>query len=282
MLKRLDVNVGRAAFHGVGEQAVDQLHHRRVVGEVLGLDVFVRLVLDHLQVFLLLHALEQALQLCVGLLVIAVDGVAQRVLPGDDREDVAAGDELDILDRRDVVGVGYGDRQRPALPLEGKDGVLGGDVWGEELQDFRVDLEARQIDRRHPVLPGQHLADLGLLDKTQFYQGVTQAHPGVFLFQERLFQLLLGDQPLADEDLTELVLGKGNARRTQLVEIEGTNMCFGAKPVKVGAQKDGSRPIIWHLHRVHCRGDAGCQKDRVRYARRRSAAPGRGRREGAG
>ena len=34
------------------------------------------------------------------------------------------------------------------------------------------------------------------------------------------------DEPLADEDFTELVLGKGNARRTQLIENEGTNMCF--------------------------------------------------------
>ncbi|HEX9346708.1 MAG TPA: hypothetical protein VF919_03985, partial [Gemmatimonadales bacterium] len=39
--------------------------------------------------------------------------------------------------------------------------------------------------------------------------------------QKGLPQLFLGDQTLAEEDLTELVLGKGNARRTQLIEIEG-------------------------------------------------------------
>src|SRR5882672_6784221 len=77
------------------------------------------------------------------------------------------------------------------------------------------------VSVRHPVLPGQHLADLGFLDKTQLDQGIAEAHPGVFLLQKRLSQLFLGDQTLAEEDLTELVLGKGNARRTQLIEIEG-------------------------------------------------------------
>ena len=40
--------------------------------------------------------------------------------------------------------------------------------------------------------------------------------------------LFLGNQPFTDKDFTELVLGNRNARRTQLVEIEGPIMCFTA------------------------------------------------------
>jgi len=118
MLEGLDVNVRRAALHGVGEQAVDELHDRSVVGQVLFLDVFVFLILDDLEIlFLRLDALEQALELRVRLLVVPVDRVAERVFAGDDREDVTAGDELDVFDRRDVVGVRDRDRERAAFPL---------------------------------------------------------------------------------------------------------------------------------------------------------------------
>jgi hypothetical protein len=50
VLERLDVDVRRPALHRVREQPVDQLHHRRVVGQVLRLDVLVRLLLDDLEV----------------------------------------------------------------------------------------------------------------------------------------------------------------------------------------------------------------------------------------
>ena len=112
------MNVGRAALHGVGEQAIDELHDRSVVGQVLFLDVFVFLVLDDLEIlFLRFNAPEQALELGVRLLVVALNRVAQRVFAGNDRKDVATRDEFDVFDRRDVVGVGDRDRESAALPL---------------------------------------------------------------------------------------------------------------------------------------------------------------------
>src|SRR2546422_10470869 len=86
-----------------------------------------------------------------------------RSLPGDHREYVAARDELDVLDRRDVVRVRDRDREGPPLALEGQDGVLDGDVGGEQLDDLGVDLETGQVDRGHAVLAGQHLGGFGLL-----------------------------------------------------------------------------------------------------------------------
>ena len=94
------------------------------------------------------------------------------------------------------------------------------------------------------VLPGQHLADLGLLYKAQLDQGIAEAHSGVFLLQKGLSQLFLGDQPFAEKDLAELVLVNRNARRTQLIEIEGTKMGVGDTPVKAGRRKAVWRPTI--------------------------------------
>ena len=86
VLERLDVNVAGAPAHRVGQQAVDQLDHRRVVDLRLG-GGLVLLLLDDLDVLArLLHVLEDALQLLVRGLVVLLDQVAEGVLAGDDRE----------------------------------------------------------------------------------------------------------------------------------------------------------------------------------------------------
>ena len=66
VLERLNVNVAGAPLHRVGEDAVDQLDHRRVVD--LGLDRgFLVLLLQHLDVVgQPLHVLEDGLELHVG------------------------------------------------------------------------------------------------------------------------------------------------------------------------------------------------------------------------
>jgi hypothetical protein len=50
-------------------------------------------------------------------------------------------------------------------------------------------------------------------------------------------------------------LGKGNARRMQLVEIEGPIMCFATGTVKVGRQKGEWIRAAWGQCQAHCRVD---------------------------
>jgi len=64
------------------------------------------------------------------------------------------------------------------------------------------------------------LLDLGFLDKTQLDQGIARRIPEFCCSRSAFPQLFLGDQTLAEEDLTELVLGKGNARRTQPLKLK--------------------------------------------------------------
>jgi len=91
MLERLDVDVGRAALYRVVRESVDQLHDRGVVARSCALTSSSSWSSTTSKVFLGLDALEQALELGVGLLVVTVDRVAEGILAGDDRKDVASG-----------------------------------------------------------------------------------------------------------------------------------------------------------------------------------------------
>src|SRR5207253_9632362 len=114
------------------------------------------------------------------------------------------------------------------------------------LEDLRVDLEAGEVDGRHAVLPGQHLGDFGLLDEAELHQRVAQTHPRVLLLEERLLELILGDQPLPEEDFTQPVGGGCRGRRTQLVENEQHNIwADGGKSTPTGRLWRG-----WRLGRL--------------------------------
>src|SRR3989449_4161903 len=58
------------------------------------------------------------------------------------REHVAARDELDVLDRGDVVGVGDRHRQGPALALERQHRVFDRDV-GRRSEEHTSELQSR-------------------------------------------------------------------------------------------------------------------------------------------
>ena len=72
---------------------------------------------------------------------------------------------------------------------------------------FRIDLESREVDRRHLVLLGQHLGQLDFLDEAELDQVVADAGAVLLLLLKRLGKLLRGDQPLAKEEITDALLG---------------------------------------------------------------------------
>jgi hypothetical protein len=119
VLEALDVDVARAALHRLGEDRVDEPHHRRLVDRPRRARAAV--VLAALQAprrrprprrDLGEEGLHLRLRLLVGAggLVVPVDQRAQRVLAGDDREDVVAGDELEVVEDAGVGRVGEAPR----------------------------------------------------------------------------------------------------------------------------------------------------------------------------
>src|SRR3712207_1336206 len=78
-----------------------------------------------------------------------------------------------------------------------------GQVTGDQLRDPRVELELRQVDGGHLVLPRQHLGELGLLDEAELYQVVAEARAAVLLLPEGLLELVSRDHALGDEKLAD-------------------------------------------------------------------------------
>jgi len=105
VFERLDVNVGGAPLDGIGEQPVDQTSRRARRRPGLRLDVLVLLILDDLEILGRLHGLEQGLQLGVRLLVVRSIALRSVYSPAMTGKTSAAGDELDVFDRRHVVGI---------------------------------------------------------------------------------------------------------------------------------------------------------------------------------
>ena len=149
-----------------------------------------------------------------------LDQVAEGVLAGDDRKQVEAGDELEVFEQAEVGGIGHGDGQRAAFPLEREDHALGGHVGGDQLDDLGIDLEPGEVDRRHAILAGEHLGDLELLDKPELHQHVAEPVLAVLLLRKRLRELLARDQAFAEEDFAEPIT-TGCCRRHDLVGLEG-------------------------------------------------------------
>ncbi len=114
---------------GVGENRVDELNDRRFVhlrGKRGGVDFFL-FGLDNLEVFFIAEAgdvLEERGHLHVRGLVQFLEDVPDGELPGDDREDVVARDELEVVDDREVRRVGHGDGQGAPVALEREDEIL--------------------------------------------------------------------------------------------------------------------------------------------------------------
>jgi len=207
-LEGLDVDVARPPADGVGQEAVDELDDRRVVDLRLGGRLVFQL-LDDLDVLALpLHVLQDFLELLVAALVVPLDDRPEGVLPGQDREDIVPGDELQILDQAHVGRIGHRHGQRPPLALERQHHLLGGEIAGNQLEDLGIDVEPREVHRRHPVLPGEDLGDLDLGDQPQPGEDVPEPLPRGALLRERLITLLACQESLADQHFTEL-LGPG-------------------------------------------------------------------------
>ena len=135
--------------------------------------------------------------------VVLVDRLAQRDLGGHDRLDVVAGHELDVVHREHVGRVAHRDRQRRAGLVHREDTVLAGDLARHDLDDGRVDLEVREVDRGDAELLGERLGDVALGNRPDPHQGLADLAALFALELERRFQLLLRDELLLEKEISE-------------------------------------------------------------------------------
>jgi hypothetical protein len=208
LLVWLEVDVGGTAPDRVDQDHVDELHHRRLVGRFLELeDVDLGggvLGVDHLDVA------DLALQLGHDLgdgghldVVIALDRLAEGRLGRHHRQHLEVRHERDVVEREHVGGIGHGQGQGVARPLDGKHLVLFRDLARYELEDFGIDVELRQGDRRNAVLPGEEPDQLILVDEVQPDENGAELLARSPLLGERARELVRGDQPFRDEQVTQ-------------------------------------------------------------------------------
>ena len=188
-------------------------HDRRVLARLLELeDVDLFRVGAEVDVFV--AQVEAGHHLVVGgaRVVVALDRRCDRGLAGDDRLDVVAGQELDVVDGVQVRRVGHRDDQRRARARDRNDPVLVADLAGDELDHFRIDLVLVEIDRGHAVLRRKEIRDLAVGDVAELRERVAEVLARALLLVLRFPELLQADELLANEELTEAILGHGETK----------------------------------------------------------------------
>src|SRR5215211_2917655 len=135
-----------------------------------------------------------------------LDEVAEREFPGENRVDVVTRDELEIVDDRDVARIGHRDGERATVAFERQDQMLRREIARDELDDPRIHLESREVDRRHTVLSRDELRELVLVDVPQLDQTVAEPVAALRLLLQGARELLLRDGSFADEDLADSIV----------------------------------------------------------------------------
>ena len=138
--------------------------------------------------------------------VVLLDRVVDRGLARDDRLDVVAGQELQVVDGVEVRRVGHRDDERVAGARDGDDLVPLARLLRDELQDLGVDLVLLEVDRRDAVLLAEEARDLVVGDVAELGERVAEVLPGLLLLVLRVPQLRERDELLADEELAQAVV----------------------------------------------------------------------------
>src|ERR1035437_6945336 len=95
-------------------------------------------------------------------------------------------------------------RARGARLIDGNNVVLARDVGRDELEDRRIDLEVREVDRRNAELSRQRLGDVVLADVAQLDERLAELHSGGLDFPQPFLKLLARDEFRLDEEIPEL------------------------------------------------------------------------------
>ena len=188
------MDVGRALVGGLADHRVDEPDDRRVLG--VGDEEVRRLVVLEVGrvVDPALHARPRP---------DAVGGLEQLRRVGDDRDDLAVGDHLEVVEREHVGRVGDRDAQHAVLLLDRDRAVAARDLLGDALGDDLVDRRRVEVHERHAEPLGEDLGRVDRGDELELDQDLAEPAAGAALDVERLGELLVGDHPVLDEQVAD-------------------------------------------------------------------------------
>ena len=198
LLVGLDVDVARPLLDRVQEDHVHEPHDRRVLARLLELEE-VHVLLFAGEVDLLLVEAGHHLVVRGAGVVVLLDGRDDRRLARDDRLDVVAREELEVVDGVQVRRVGHRHDERVAGARDGDDAVLLALLLRDELHDVGVDLVLGEVDRRDAVLLREEVGDLVVRDVPELRERVAEVAAPLLLLLLRGAELREGDELLPDE-----------------------------------------------------------------------------------
>src|SRR5947208_15813616 len=206
-LLRLEVNIGGGSLDGVREERGNEAHHRLRISVAGRLQA---LVIDLASLDLVQDAVDRKI-----VAVVLVDSPADFALAREPRlqRELPAQLRTHLVQRHDVVRVGNRDDELACLAVERdrEDGVSLGEFARHELQRHRVDNDLREVHALQAELFGQGVAQRRLGHEAQIYEELSDGLMGLELLEQRDPQLILGEDPLRNQDLPDMALGlRGN------------------------------------------------------------------------
>jgi hypothetical protein len=215
VLVGLDVDVRGAHLHGVLEQALQQLDHRRIGDLVAGAE------LRHVEVTLG-QFLAQLLGQVADLLrapVHRIEGAQQVRLAHHGRIHRPPQQARHLVEGEDVRGVGHAHQVAVSLLGQRYAAETPRRRLGQAVDQVTVEAVMAQIHQRDGELARQQIEQGLLVDEAHLDERAAQLVPGLLLGAKGLLQLLVGDdavlhQQIAQADLLARSVGGRHAHRT--------------------------------------------------------------------
>jgi hypothetical protein len=201
---RLQVDVGALLVDATGDDAVGEPDDGRLRGQLLELldgQVFVADAVVDLDV--VLEVLEGVLDLVAAGLERLADGEEDVLLGGDDRLDLLAGDEADLVGGEDVQRVLHRQPQLGAVDGERDHLVTAGQFLRHQPRDAHLeDVGLGQVDVLDAPVLAQHAHAVALGDEPHRHEQVADllVPAQLLLLLQGGVELVVGDQPLPHEE----------------------------------------------------------------------------------
>ena len=197
------MNVGGASLDGVREERRNEAHDRLRISVAGCLQA---LIVDLAGLDLMQDAVDRKI-----VAVVLVDRPADFALAREPhlQRKLAAQLRPHLVQRHDVVRVGNRDDElaRLAVERDREDGVPLGELARHELQRHRVDHDLREVHALQAELLGQGIAQRRLGHEAQIHQELADRLMGLELLEQRDPELILGEDPLRNQNLPDMALG---------------------------------------------------------------------------
>jgi hypothetical protein len=200
-LLRLDVDVGGAIVHRLGDEQVHELDDRSVVGSRLRDHRLEALVFDpHVGGGLLDERLGRAVEP-----VVTADRGQHVDFRGDHRLDVSLRERADVVEGHHVGGVGHRQYETAVVLETNWNAVVPPrGLFGKEGYCRGVNVRLAEIYELEPDLLRQNRYEPRLRHETELDEDAAQRAPPLRRLEPRLLELLLCDESARQQQLVQL------------------------------------------------------------------------------